>query len=306
MRRAAVAAAIIAVACAGWAQHGTGPQAAASTSGTRGSAAQGPAPNKAAPAPLSRTFATGWMLQDTNGDGLADAIRGHIVVPGHPSAAENTAAANLAARLTHGAMAMTPPIVVPSTVAAAAQPGPNIYVAAGAVPTAEQAAAHTWQFRLAKGEGRVVELAPGSNTDILVLGGDDPGLIAAADAYSARAPYQWDTGARADELSAIAVAVNAAAPAAHVQLVGLDYIAGEAGIAKAYLTATGPITAAELSRAFAAGHLAAVRELFVLGGAAVTATNPKPFHPAQAAPAPPGGGPEAAAGAAGGAAPAAA
>ncbi|HUX66161.1 MAG TPA: M14 family zinc carboxypeptidase [Terriglobales bacterium] len=231
---------------------------------------------------FSRAFATGWMLQDTNHDGLADTIRGHIVVPAQPSAAENAAAANLAARLAYGTLGLTPPLVVAAPAGAA---GPAIYVGAGAVPAAEAGAARTWGFRLARGEGRVVELAPGSNDNLLVLG-DAAGLTAAADAFSARAPYQWKVGGGGDELAAIAAAVNAAAPAAHADLVGLDYQAGQPGIVKAYLSASGAVTAAELRRAFAGGHLAAVHELFVLGGAAISATNPKPFHP-QTFPAPP-------------------
>ncbi len=43
-------------------------------------------------------FAIGWMLEDTNGDGIADYIAGRIVVPAQPTAAENAAAANFAAR----------------------------------------------------------------------------------------------------------------------------------------------------------------------------------------------------------------
>ena len=54
------------------------------------------------PAPADRVadpFATGWMVTDTNGDGIADFIAGKIVVPAQASAAENAAAANLAARV---------------------------------------------------------------------------------------------------------------------------------------------------------------------------------------------------------------
>ena len=242
----------------------------------------GPAAPAAAPDAFSRAFAPGWMLQDTNHDGLADAIRGHIVVPARPSAAENAAAANLAARLASGSLGLTPPLVVVAPAAAAER---AIYVGVGAVPAAQAAAARTWTFRLAPGEGRVVELAPGRDRNLLLLG-DDPGLTAAANAFSARAPYQWKVGRGGDPLAAIAAAVNAAAPAAHAALVGLAYQAGQPGIAKAYLSASGPLTAAELQRAFAAGHLAAVHELFVLGGAATSAVNPKPFKP-QTFPTPP-------------------
>ncbi len=51
---------------------------------------------------LSDPFATGWMLVDTNGDGLADAIPARSSCTKDPSAAENAAAANLAARTAYG------------------------------------------------------------------------------------------------------------------------------------------------------------------------------------------------------------
>src|SRR5215475_13348143 len=62
--------------------------------------------------PLTEPFATGWMLTDTNQDGIADFIAGKIVVPANPSAAENAAAADLAARAGYGTTGLTPPVVV--------------------------------------------------------------------------------------------------------------------------------------------------------------------------------------------------
>ena len=61
---------------------------------------------------ISDPFAAGWMLVDTNGDGIADAIVGKIVVPDHSSAAENAAAANFAARVGYGSTGLTLPIVI--------------------------------------------------------------------------------------------------------------------------------------------------------------------------------------------------
>ncbi|MGH9484168.1 MAG: M14 family zinc carboxypeptidase [Terriglobales bacterium] len=226
----------------------------------------------------NQVFTTGWMLRDTNHDGLADAIVGHIVVPAQPTGAQNAAAANFAARLAHGTMGLTPPLVV-SAASSAASPGPHIYIGAKSLPAADRGAARSWTFRLEPKHGRVVVLKPGTaNHDLLVVG-DAAGMTAAADAFTAHAPFLWHTGKKAAHLSAIVAAVNAAAPGAHVQLVGLDYLAGHEGIDKAYLVAQGPVTAAELGKAFAGGKLAPVHELFVLGGAAITAFNPKPFHP---------------------------
>src|ERR1700687_5918372 len=64
---------------------------------------------------IENIFQMGLMVQDTNGDQIADAICGHIIVPKSPSAAENTAAANLAARMGYETSALTLPIVVPAT-----------------------------------------------------------------------------------------------------------------------------------------------------------------------------------------------
>ena len=70
-------------------------------------------PQSANPAArVADPFAIGWMLEDTNGDGIADYIAGRIVVPAQPTAAENAAAANVAARLGYGTTGLTPPVVV--------------------------------------------------------------------------------------------------------------------------------------------------------------------------------------------------
>ena len=48
---------------------------------------------------LADPFTAGWMLIDTDGDDIIDSIAGKLLVPAHPTAAENAAAANLAARI---------------------------------------------------------------------------------------------------------------------------------------------------------------------------------------------------------------
>ncbi|MGH9486737.1 MAG: M14 family zinc carboxypeptidase [Terriglobales bacterium] len=231
-------------------------------------------------------FSTGWMLRDTNHVGRADTIVGHIVVPAHPTEAENAAAANFAARLAHGTMGLTPPLVV-TAAAPAAEAGPHIYIGAGSVPASDNAAVRSWTFRLKAKHGRVVWLNPGSSDHDLLVLGDAAGLTAAADAFTARAPYIWAVGKKAERLDAIAAAVNRVIPGAQAQLVGLVYAAGQPGVDKAYLVTQATVTPAQLAMAFAGGGLAAVHELFVLGGAAVSAFNPKPFHPHHAAPVPP-------------------
>src|SRR5579864_2441047 len=92
----------------------------------------GSAANSAAS--VENAFATGWMLVDSNGDGIADFVNGKIVVPARPSAAENAAAANLAARLGFGTTGLTLPIVV--NAAAGASDGPRIWVGKDTIPAA--------------------------------------------------------------------------------------------------------------------------------------------------------------------------
>src|SRR4051794_33070644 len=69
----------------------------------------------AAPAVVDRLadpFASGWMVADTNGDGIADFINGKVVVHANPTAAENAAAADVAARLGFASTGLTLPLVV--------------------------------------------------------------------------------------------------------------------------------------------------------------------------------------------------
>jgi len=95
---------------------------------------QRPAGTAASAVSIEDAFATGWMLADTNNDGLADFVNGKIVVPEHPSAAENAAAADLAARIGFATTGLTLPVVV--NAAASGGDGPRVWVGRGAVPAA--------------------------------------------------------------------------------------------------------------------------------------------------------------------------
>src|SRR5260370_42416663 len=61
---------------------------------------------------LSDPLSAGWMLSATNGDGISDFVPGKVVVPAHPSATENAAAADFAARIGFGTTGLTLPVVV--------------------------------------------------------------------------------------------------------------------------------------------------------------------------------------------------
>ncbi|MHB8676473.1 MAG: M14 family zinc carboxypeptidase [Candidatus Acidiferrales bacterium] len=241
----------------------------AALSGGGGSPAKAP-PAAPRAAPLPNAFATGWVLVDTNGNGIADTVRGQIVVPAEPSAAENAAAANLAARLGYGSTGLTLPIVV--NAARAPKGSPKIYVGRGAVPPDELRKLGPLISRLGTGEGGA--FADGSN--LAFVGFDDSGLLSAVDAYSARAPYQWKVPG--DVLSAIPKAVSASARGVATQMMGVTYEHGEQGIRRVFLHTAGEIPEAALRRALSSAHLSAVHELVVFGGPSpVSATNPKPM-----------------------------
>src|SRR5579863_9094275 len=197
-------------------------------------------------------FATGWMVVDSNGDGIADFIAGKIVVPAHPSAAENAAAANLAARVGFASTGMTPLVVI----AGDSGTGPRLRIG-GSLPVA---------VTFEKEEGGVFL----TGSDLTLAAADDAGLQAAAEAYSAGAPYQWR--APGEKLAAIADAVREAAPGAQVELAGVTYLKGKAGVHRAFLRSRSPLDAAALEKALASSHLAAVHSLVVLDGATAVST----------------------------------
>jgi hypothetical protein len=228
-------------------------------------------PQPGAPADrVADAFATGWFLQDTNGDGIADFIAGKIVVPAHPTAAENTAAANLAARAGFASTGMTPPVVVRANADAGA--GPRIFVGKDLGKDAPELA----RVELAADEGGV--FAAGGN--LVVFGNNDAGLLAAADAYAARAPYQWRAGG--EKLASIADSVREAAPDSHAELAGVTYLKGKASVHRAFLRGTG-LTIDVLNKVLASPRLASVHGLVVIGGESAESARPEAAAPAQSA-----------------------
>ena len=199
---------------------------------------------------LEDVFHLGVIVQDTNGDKIADAICGHVIVPKTPGVAENTSAANLAARLGYETSALTLPVVV-STVMPPGKlcvaPANDIWVGRDALPAAGVSGVDPLLTELQIGEGGVFAVPGG----ILFAGGDPGGLIGAAAAYSARAPFQWSvTGER---LQAIARTVNTRLSdqkvPATVELVALTYQSNQPGIHRAVLQVSGTATVAAIRAA---------------------------------------------------------
>jgi hypothetical protein len=203
---------------------------------------------------LEDVFRMGVLLQDTNGDKIPDAICGHIIVPAQSTVAQNTSAANLAARLGYETSALTLPVVVSASTPPAtppakfcATPTTDIWVGREALPSATLSAIAPILTELQIGEGGVFAVPGG----LLVEGGDPVGLITAAAAYSAHAPFQWSVSG--EPLQAIAHAVNARLAdqkvSATVELVGLTYQSSQPGIHRAILQVSGTATAAAIRAA---------------------------------------------------------
>jgi len=162
--------------------------------------------------PLTNPFAAGWMVADSNGDGIVDFVPGKIVVPAHPSAAENAAAADVAARIGFATTGFTPPIVISAD--EDRNDGPRIYIGRPS------------PVELQPEEGGV--FAVGGN--LLIAGHDDAGLLAAAQAFASRAPYLWRVPG--EKLAAIEQV-----PGPRTRATGFTYLKGEAGINRAFLDA---------------------------------------------------------------------
>ncbi len=134
---------------------------------------------------LENPFHLGTLLQDTNADGIPDAVCGHIIVSSNPSAAENTAAANLAARVGYETSALTLPIVVqgsPKPVAGCTGPAQNIWIGAASLPPEAAASIKPIAATLGLGEGAVVAV----NGGIAIVAPDPVGLLTAGDALGSR------------------------------------------------------------------------------------------------------------------------
>ena len=193
---------------------------------------------------IEDAFRIGLIVQDTNGDKIADALCGHIFVPKVPGVAENTSAANLAARLGYETSALTLPLVISSAVPPGKPCSPasiDMWVGRDALGPGANPELASLLGELQIGEGGVFALPGG-----LLFAGDASGLIAAANYYSAHAPFQGSvTGGR---LTAIAAIVNARLQArnvpATVELIALTYQSAQPGIHRAVLQVSGAATPA--------------------------------------------------------------
>jgi hypothetical protein len=177
-----------------------------------------------------------------------------VVVPKISNSVENAAAANIAARLGYETSALTLPVVITAGETAKVCSGEkaSIWVGKESFSASASTVADKEMAQFGIGEGGVFTVPGG----LLVVGTDASGLLAAADAYSARAPYQWSV--QGEKLQGIARIINtrleAEKVAASVELVGVIYQSAQPGIRRAVVQVTGTADAASIKKALDPGE----------------------------------------------------
>jgi hypothetical protein len=157
--------------------------------------AQNAADTTVPPGDIRDIFATGYMLEDRNGDQVMDFVNVRILLPATPGEADVTAAANLAARLGYETSAMNLGLTQAGGAGSSRFDVPVILVGEGAGDIDEPLDDPT--ARLAPGQGAISFLPQGerfSRGGIRITGYDATGLIAAADYASGRYPSIWGIG----------------------------------------------------------------------------------------------------------------
>lgn len=142
------------------------------------------AQDTAASVDLVTLFEPGRLVADTNGDDVPDAVRASIVLGASPTTAEIAAATEISARLGFETMAMDLPIA--RGTAGGQIP---IVVGRGGLTVAGVGAPGLDPTSLDSGEGAVGVVDVDGRSWLVVVGGDDAGLIAAARLFSGVLPH---------------------------------------------------------------------------------------------------------------------
>jgi len=151
---------------------------------------------------LESLFDDGFLLQDRNGDGHLDFVSTCLALPPAASDAEVVAAANITARLGFETASMDVPV---RRATAAADCGlPVLAVGTGAFSDSTRPAALETDLEPGLGTVTLIDRAAPL---VVVAGGDDAGIQAAALTVAAHLPYLWSPSG--DTLSSVVDAVRA-------------------------------------------------------------------------------------------------
>ena len=136
------------------------------------------------PGDLTTLFEVGGLVLDTNGDEVPDFVNASLVTGETPTGAETRAAAEIAARLGFETMALDLPVA-----RGTAAEGVLVAVGRGGLAASGLVSPGVDPASLDAGEGAVVVREADGRRWVVVVGGDDEGLVAAARMFAGALPH---------------------------------------------------------------------------------------------------------------------
>ncbi|MGE0158119.1 MAG: M14 family zinc carboxypeptidase [Gemmatimonadales bacterium] len=210
------------------------------------------------PADLTTLFDLGRLVLDTNRDSVPDLLNASFVLGPTPSVAETAAATEIAGRLGFETMALDLPLARGATGSALA-----IVIGRSGLAASGLSDPDVDPTSLDSGEGVVATQTANERTWVLVLGGDDAGLLAGARLLAGVLPHTRTLSApRLDSVRVdLATALDSAGVAgAEIRLTQARARSGSEGIA---------LLVADVTASDVAGAEAAMRTLADTAGAAL-------------------------------------
>jgi Zinc carboxypeptidase len=137
-------------------------------------------------ADLITIFTPGDVLQDRNGDGVVDFVNARIVLGEKPSAADVSAAADVAARFGFETMAMNLPVL------SGPETGTTAFIIGSDAARRMGATLPAATTTLGPGDGTIATTTVRGEPAVMVLGADGAGTMAAAELLAGRLPHVWD------------------------------------------------------------------------------------------------------------------
>ena len=141
-------------------------------------------PAASVPGDLTTLFEIGGLVLDTNGDEVPDFVNASLVTGETPTLAETRAAAEIAARLGFETMALDLPVA-----RGTAAEGVLVVVGRGGLAASGLVSPGVDPASLDTGEGAVVVREADGRRWVVVVGGDDEGLVAAARMFAGVLPH---------------------------------------------------------------------------------------------------------------------
>ena len=143
---------------------------------------------------LSKVFSQGFLIKDTNGDGVTDYLDTRIIVSRNASTEDIVNASNIAARLGFETTALDLPLILKDSEVSDIREVPNPILLGRRNQFIEWMVEEGKLDECAPGQGFVALYLPPSadHSAIIISGGDEEGEKKAANYVAARLPHLWD------------------------------------------------------------------------------------------------------------------